>query len=210
MPRRRKRKRLSDAELHDVQFIERIAARPDIRENGRLQSIQLEALGIDRKLLNSYRRKLQRINKEYFWQRSQLLMTIDDPFTRAAKLSDLTTLYQLEDLSGKVRSNEELEELLRRLQKHTVSQVNRHMRDNYVKALENNGAPSALINEIKRLGGSTFYEMYFRLFNADIPYIYAIGESGNIDLFNKLASDWARAGLQIHQDRNAEWRSSRK
>ena len=174
---------------------------------GRLTGEWVEQYQLDRDLLRSYKNKLSAINRAYKKQRDTLMREIgSNPYQMMLLASELGMPYQLQDLSGRVRTNEELNIVYHALSQHTVRAQNERMRDNYIAALTKMKAPKALITQIQRLSGSAFYRMYMQASNVNFKFVYSLIEGGATDdQIYQLASNWQRAGLKIAIGQRGQW-----
>lgn len=149
-------------------------------------------VNIKKSTYDKYRQTVRRLNAQYEKQKMEMIKGLD-PLERDLKIMQLGLGYEITDLSRKVRTEAELQELLERLKKHTVTAANRRYRDNYVTMLENAGFPRPFINKIKKLGGKRFYMLYAKTANAYPKMIYTIYDSESDDEMYRIMEEWEEA-----------------
>lgn len=205
-----RKKRSGQQMTPDELLVYNISQRKDYRdERGRLSQHYLDAMDIDRNLINQYRDKVRKINRAYAAQREEMLAKIDSPWQRSIKEMEIGPAYELADMSGQLRSDEEVEFMIRRLSGLSVTQSNIRFRDNYASALQEKGAPAAVVRAIRSMSGKKFYETYFKVNNADLPFFYAIAEADNEEAMNALFRRWQQAGLRINEKAEGVWARAR-
>lgn len=139
--------------------------------------------------LKRYRATVKRLNAQYEQQKLKMIEGLDF-LDRELKIMEYGLGYQIADISKKVRTEDELQELLARLKKHTVAQTNRRFRDNYVAALEKNGFPKPFINKIKKMGGAKFFQIYTSIHNVTIGFLYTANDSESEDDMGRIIDTW--------------------
>lgn len=151
-----------------------------------------EVQGINRAELQRYRKTVKRINEGYEKQEKRITAGMA-PLEAEIARKQYKLGYRLVDMSKKIRSQDELSELLSRLPQHSVTQTNIRFKENYIAALRKTGAPDDLINRISRLSGRRFVKAYYSITNASISFIYATSEAQSDDMTLHLETQWNEA-----------------
>lgn len=149
-------------------------------------------VNVKKATLDKYRRTVKNINAQFEKQKIEMLQGLD-PLSRDLKKMQLGLDYEIVDLSRKVRTEAELQEMLERLKKHSVTQSNRRFRDNYVAMLKKAGFPQPFINKIKKMGGKRFYKIYSYTNNVNPKMIYTLYDSESDDEMYRIISEWDEA-----------------
>lgn len=139
--------------------------------------------------LSKYRKTVAKLNADFERQKLQFIAGLD-PLERDLKMMELGLGYQITDLSRKVQTEDELQELLSRLKKHTLSVTNRRFRDNYVTMLEKAGFPQPFVNKIKKMGGKKFLNVYYYTNNVYPKMIYTLYDSESDDEMYRIMQEW--------------------
>lgn len=139
--------------------------------------------------LSKYRRTVAKLNADYERQKLQFIAGLD-PLERDLKTLQLGLGYQITDLSRKVQTEDELQELLLRLKKHTLSATNRRFRDNYVEMLKKAKFPQSFINKIQKMGGKKFLNVYYYTNNVYPKFIYTLYDSESDDEMYRIMQEW--------------------
>lgn len=139
--------------------------------------------------LTKYRRTVAKLNADFERQKLQFIAGLD-PLERDLKMMELGLGYEITDLSRKVQTEDELQELLTRLKKHTVSVTNRRFRDNYVEMLKKAGFPQTFVNKIQKMGGKKFLNVYYYTNNVYPKMIYALYDSESDDEMYRIMQEW--------------------
>ena len=139
--------------------------------------------------LTKYRRTVAKLNADFERQKLQFIAGLD-PLERDLKMMELGLGYQITDLSRKVQTEDELQELLSRLKNHTLSVTNRRFRDNYVEMLKKAGFPQSFVNKIQKMGGKKFLNVYYYTSNVYPKMIYALYDSESDDEMYRIMQEW--------------------
>ena len=146
-------------------------------------------VNVKQSTLTKYRRTVAKLNADFERQKVQFITGLD-PLERDLKMMELGLGYQITDLSRKVQTEDELQELLSRLKKHTLSVTNRRFRDNYVEMLKTAGFPQSFINKIQKMGGKKFLNVYYYTSNVYPKMIYALYDSESDDEMYRIMQEW--------------------
>ena len=146
-------------------------------------------VNVKQSTLTKYRRTVAKLNADFERQKLQFIAGLD-PLERDLKMMELGLGYEITDLSHKVQTEDELQELLTRLKKHTVSVTNRRFRDNYVKMLKKAGFPQSFVNKIQKMGGKKFLNVYYYTNNVYPKMIYALYDSESDDEMYRIMLEW--------------------
>lgn len=156
-------------------------------------------VNVKQSTLTKYRRTVAKLNADFERQKIQFIAGLN-PLERDLKMMQLGLGYEISDLSRKVQTEDELQELLSRLKKHTVSVTNRRFRDNYVTMLEKADFPQTFINKIKKMGGKKFLNVYYYTNNVYPKMIYALYDSESDDEMYRIMQEWNDA-INIYNSR---------
>lgn len=146
-------------------------------------------VNVKQSTLTKYRRTVAKLNADFERQKLQFITGLD-PLERDLKMLELGLGYEITDLSRKVQTEDELQELLSRLKKHTLSVTNRRFRDNYVTMLEKADFPQPFINKIKKMGGKKFLNVYYYTNNVYPKMIYTLYDSESDDEMYRIMQEW--------------------
>lgn len=146
-------------------------------------------VNVKQSTLTKYRRTVAKLNADFERQKLEFIAGLD-PLERDLKMMELGLGYQITDLSRKIQTEDELQELLTRLKKHTLSVTNRRFRDNYVEMLKKTGFPQTFVNKIQKMGGKKFLNVYYYTNNVYPKMIYALYDSESDDEMYRIMQEW--------------------